>query len=78
MNMFVFFKTTDKKNKDRKVSKPEEPKDLDETSPIIISFRGFQSELDDRHDRYERLVKISRDVTIDSKRVIFGLHRIKR
>lgn len=28
-----------------------------------------------QHDRYEALVKQSRDVTIHSKRVIFVLHR---
>lgn len=33
--------------------------------------------LDDRHDRYERIVKISRDITIESKRIIFALHRIQ-
>lgn len=39
-------------------------------------FRKFQVELDDKYDRYERLVKLSRDVTIESKRIIFLLHRI--
>ncbi|KAJ3416870.1 hypothetical protein HDV05_008455 [Chytridiales sp. JEL 0842] len=32
--------------------------------------------LDDVHDRRERLVKISRDITINSKRMIFLLHRV--
>uniref|UniRef100_A0A3B3Z4G3 Uncharacterized protein n=1 Tax=Poecilia mexicana TaxID=48701 RepID=A0A3B3Z4G3_9TELE len=36
----------------------------------------FQQELDTRHDKYERLVKISRDITIESKRSIFLLHRV--
>uniref|UniRef100_A0A3Q4HVK0 Translin-associated protein X n=1 Tax=Neolamprologus brichardi TaxID=32507 RepID=A0A3Q4HVK0_NEOBR len=36
----------------------------------------FQQELDTKHDKYERLVKISRDVTIESKRTIFLLHRV--
>jgi len=30
-----------------------------------------------RHDKRERIVKISRDITIESKRIIFALHRIK-
>jgi predicted translin family RNA/ssDNA-binding protein len=33
-------------------------------------------ELDDKNDRYERIVKISRDITIESKRIIFLLHTI--
>lgn len=33
-------------------------------------------ELDMRHDKYERLAKLSRNITIESKRVIFLLHRI--
>jgi predicted translin family RNA/ssDNA-binding protein len=33
-------------------------------------------ELDARHDKYERLVKLSRDITITSKRIIFQIHRI--
>lgn len=39
-------------------------------------FFCFQQELDQRHDKYERLVKLSRDITIESKRTIFLLHRI--
>ncbi|XP_075780851.1 translin-associated protein X isoform X1 [Pelodiscus sinensis] len=38
--------------------------------------KAFQLELDTRHDKYERLVKLSRDITIESKRTIFLLHRI--
>lgn len=38
----------------------------------------FQQELDTKHDKYERLVKISRDITIESKRTIFLLHRVTR
>nr|XP_032804064.1 translin-associated protein X [Petromyzon marinus] len=44
-------------------------------SPLLASFKGFQLELDARHDKYERLVRLSRDVTIESKRTIFLLHR---
>uniref|UniRef100_A0A3Q2DNQ8 Translin-associated factor X n=1 Tax=Cyprinodon variegatus TaxID=28743 RepID=A0A3Q2DNQ8_CYPVA len=45
------------------------------SSPIVAAFKVFQQELDTKHDKYERLVKISRDVTIESKRTIFLLHR---
>ncbi len=39
-------------------------------------FLTFQQELDSKYDKHERLVKLSRDCTIKSKRVIFALHRI--
>lgn len=51
---------------------------LDENSPVIQSFRKFAAELDSKHDRHERLVKHSRDVTIESKRIIFLLHTIDK
>lgn len=38
-------------------------------------FLDYKSELDGRHDRHERIVKLSRDTTIHSKRTIFLLHR---
>ncbi|KAF7654586.1 hypothetical protein LDENG_00067840 [Lucifuga dentata] len=44
--------------------------------PVIAAFKVFQQELDTKHDKHERLVKISRDVTIESKRTIFLLHRV--
>ncbi|XP_048240860.1 translin-associated protein X-like [Haliotis rufescens] len=50
--------------------------DVDEDSLVIRAFREFQVQLDKRHDKYERLVKLSRDVTIESKRTIFMLHRV--
>lgn len=46
--------------------------------PEIQSFFSQCSKkLDTHHDRYERLVKLSRDITIESKRVIFLLHRVQ-
>ncbi|XP_044276336.1 translin-associated protein X isoform X1 [Varanus komodoensis] len=53
-----------------------EEKDSTNSSSVILAFRSFQQELDTRHDKYERLVKLSRDITIESKRTIFLLHRI--
>lgn len=44
----------------------------------LTFFAVFQQELDTKHDKYERLVKISRDITIESKRTIFLLHRVTR
>ena len=49
---------------------------VDENSPIMLSFKQHQQELDSRHDKHERLVKCSRDVTITSKRIIFLLQRV--
>ncbi|XP_055687879.1 translin-associated protein X [Lutzomyia longipalpis] len=49
---------------------------VDESNPILMAFQGFARELDDKHDRYERIVKIGRDITIESKRIIFLLHTI--
>ncbi|NP_001079762.1 translin-associated factor X S homeolog [Xenopus laevis] len=46
------------------------------SSAVVMAFKDFQSELDARHDKYERLVKLGRDITIESKRTIFLLHRI--
>ncbi|XP_040035479.1 translin-associated protein X isoform X1 [Gasterosteus aculeatus] len=46
------------------------------SSPVVAAFKVFQQELDTKHDKHERLVKISRDVTIESKRTIFLLHRV--
>ncbi|XP_072247384.1 translin-associated protein X [Leuresthes tenuis] len=46
------------------------------SSPVVAAFRVFQQELDTKHDKHERLVKLSRDITIESKRTIFLLHRV--
>lgn len=63
------------RNKQRRAD-DRERSDVDESLPVVKMFRAFQVELDDRYDRYERLVKLSRDLTIESKRIIFLLHRI--
>ena len=46
------------------------------TGPYIDMFQEYRKELDEKHDRHERIVKLSRDCTIHSKRVIFTLHRV--
>ena len=51
---------------------------LDENSQVVKQFREYAAELDDKHDRFERIVKVSRDVTIESKRIIFLLHTIDK
>lgn len=42
----------------------------------MLAFKSFQQELDTKHDTYERLWKLSRDITMESKRTNFLLHRI--
>lgn len=46
-------------------------------TPVVAAFRQYARELDAKHDRYERIVKRSRDITIESKRIIFLLHTVK-
>ncbi|PCH33391.1 Translin [Wolfiporia cocos MD-104 SS10] len=48
---------------------------LSSRGSIINVFEHFRDELDDYHDRRERLIKSSRDVTSLSKKLIFLLHR---
>ncbi|XP_004927402.1 translin-associated protein X [Bombyx mori] len=43
-------------------------------SPILAMFKNAALKLNERQDRHERLVKLSRDITIESKRIIFLLH----
>lgn len=38
-------------------------------------FLGMRDEMDSKNDQHERLVKLSRDCTIQSKRAIFTLHQ---
>ncbi|XP_066912545.1 translin-associated protein X-like [Clytia hemisphaerica] len=57
------------------MNKKRESGSLDESSPLYTQFLLYQRELDTRNDKRERLVKLSRDVTIQSKRTIFTLLR---
>ncbi|TPX45629.1 hypothetical protein SeMB42_g01688 [Synchytrium endobioticum] len=46
-------------------------------NPVVSAlFTSVREALDETYDRRERIVKISRDITIHSKRMIFLLHRI--
>jgi hypothetical protein len=44
--------------------KPEQP-----VGPFIAMFEGFRKELDEHHDRRERITKASRDITASSKKM---------
>ena len=39
------------------------------TSPFIPMFEAFRNELDEHHDRRERIIKASRDITALSKKM---------
>ncbi|KAK0182899.1 hypothetical protein PV327_000986 [Microctonus hyperodae] len=51
---------------------------IDENNAVIKQFRGYAAELDNKHDRYERIFKYSRDITIESKRIIYLLHTLNK
>ena len=38
-------------------------------SPFMPMFEGFRDELDEHHDRRERIIKASRDITAASKKM---------
>jgi hypothetical protein len=44
-------------------------------NPYMPMFLNFRAELDEHHDRRERVIKASRDVTAASKKMIFSLQR---
>jgi hypothetical protein len=44
-------------------------KNPDGDSPYIPMFETFRAELDDHHDRRERVIKASRDITAQSKKM---------
>ncbi|GAB7338074.1 hypothetical protein MBLNU457_4441t2 [Dothideomycetes sp. NU457] len=47
-------------------------------SPFIPMFETFRAELDEHHDRRERCIKASRDITASSKKIIFTLQRVRK
>ena len=46
-----------------------EEKPEQSTSSYGVMFEGFRSELDQHHDRRERIIKASRDITASSKKM---------
>lgn len=64
------------RNNSNRDNKKVEVSEVDSNNPVIAKFQIYAAELDDKHDRHERLVKSSRDITIESKRIIFLLHNI--
>ncbi|KAK4051296.1 hypothetical protein OIO90_004777 [Microbotryomycetes sp. JL221] len=43
---------------------------------LMDSFQQYRAELDEHHDRREKIIKQSRDITALSKKAIFAAHRI--
>ena len=43
--------------------------DFPKDSPFMPMFEVFRNELDEHHDRRERVIKVSRDVTALSKKM---------
>ncbi|KAF1838805.1 Translin [Decorospora gaudefroyi] len=54
-----------------------EEKPEQSSSPFVAMFEGFRTELDEHHDRRERIIKASRDITASSKKIIFTLQRVR-
>lgn len=50
---------------------------MDQLPGMMHDFEQFRATLDERNDRRERIIKISRDITAESKKLIFALHRVK-
>lgn len=48
------------------------------TSEIVEQLKLCAQELEEKQDRHERIVKVGRDITIDSKRLIFYLHTFQK
>lgn len=74
MNRFRFRNNRNYQHRNDK--KGESAQNADDANPIVKMFREYAEELVDKHDRFERIVKHSRDVTIESKRLIFLLHTV--
>ena len=53
-------------------------KEAEKNNPFYSQFKNHANFLDKRHDKRQRLVKLSSDITIESKRIIFLLHRIRQ
>ncbi|KAK5063709.1 hypothetical protein LTR16_010204, partial [Cryomyces antarcticus] len=55
----------------------DQSEDNKAVSPFLSMFETFRAELDEHHDRRERVIKASRDITAASKKIIFSLQRAR-
>lgn len=53
----------------RKHAETMEGSESQRVSPFIPMFETFRAELDEHHDRRERTIKASRDITAASKKM---------
>ncbi|KAI1004167.1 hypothetical protein K3495_g4041 [Podosphaera aphanis] len=53
------------------------PEKNEAQSAFLPIFEVFRDELDQHHDRRERIIKASRDITAASKKIIFALQRVR-
>lgn len=53
----------------RKHAAMENQESQSRASPFLPMFETFRAELDEHHDRRERIIKASRDVTASSKKM---------
>lgn len=51
------------------IEKPTKEPNGNPSSPFMLIFTAFRAELDEHHDRRERIVKASRDITALSKKM---------
>lgn len=64
-------------NSSENISTLEPNKQAEFDVEVQAFFQECSKKLDEHNDRNERLVKLSRDITIESKRIIFLLHRVQ-
>ncbi|KAL8708584.1 MAG: hypothetical protein Q9220_006519 [cf. Caloplaca sp. 1 TL-2023] len=55
----------------------DKDKNTEDIFPFMPIFENFRKELDEHHDRRERMIKASRDITALSKKIIFSLQRVR-
>ncbi|PUU79877.1 Translin family-domain-containing protein [Tuber borchii] len=53
------------------------PTQEQQNNPYLSMFNHFRDELDEHHDRRERVIKASRDITALSKKMIFTVQRAR-
>lgn len=58
-----------KRHYDGAAKKLEEPEAEGRQSPFMGMFEVFRDELDEHHDRRERIIKAGRDITAASKKM---------
>ncbi|KAI1737739.1 Translin [Xylaria scruposa] len=62
----------------REKSKKDAPQADHPRNAYTSMFESFRDELDEHHDRRQRIGKVSRDVTALSKKIIFSLQRVRK